>query len=72
MILNRIESILRRFLIRKPALLYLSRDQTSWPHWMVRDLGLNDPENVKAMENGTCRQPGLSSGLADIKQPEHP
>ncbi|CTQ54156.1 hypothetical protein LP7551_02688 [Roseibium album] len=72
MILNRVKRILHRLHHRKPASLYLSRDQTAWPHWMVRDLGVDDPENLKAIENGSCRKPDLSARMAEIKQPEHP
>lgn len=30
---------------RIPVKLYLSSDHAAWPEWIVRDLGLNDPEN---------------------------
>lgn len=34
---------------------YLPTDRTLWPEWVVRDIGLDDPENVSALNAGTCR-----------------
>jgi hypothetical protein len=42
------------------------------PDWMMRDLGLDNPDNLKAIQAGKCRKPELSSILPVVKLPERP
>jgi|GEM_PF-4004198 len=41
------------------------------PGWMVRDLGLDDPQNLKAVERGGCRKPATEFQPRVPKLPGH-
>jgi hypothetical protein len=39
-----------------PAKLYLSSEYETWPGWIHRDLGLNDPEHAMSRLEETAQQ----------------
>ncbi|MHA7773248.1 hypothetical protein [Roseibium sp. M-1] len=41
------------------------------PVWLARDLGLDDPENLKAVETGGCRKSETGYRPKGTKQPGH-
>jgi|GEM_PF-2816704 len=51
-----IRRVLRSLQGSVPSRLYLSRERESLPAWVVRDIGLDDPENGKAVKDGHCRK----------------
>lgn len=39
------------------------------PDWMARDLGLDDPDNRKAVAGGGCRNKAFATGTSPSRQP---
>ncbi|MGS4988247.1 hypothetical protein ACVDG9_09810 [Roseibium sp. RP-7] len=69
-------SFLRGLFSRKRNVWYTGPDKADrrnqMPDWMMRDLGLDNPDNLKAVQVGKCRKPELSIILPVVKLPERP
>lgn len=69
-------SFLRGLFSRKRNVWYTGPDKADrtdlMPDWMMRDLGLDNPDNLKAVKAGKCRKSEPSTIVPVVKLPERP
>ncbi len=67
MSVNWIERIFRHLAGGCASALYLSRDRAEWPAWLTRDVGLDNPENGKAVHSGQYRKAETAVSVRSVR-----